>query len=136
MKKYFVIKNENGRYLKTDGGWCNNLKGAAYGTEEQMRGMAEQKNNSPFSMTLEYLGEAESGWMAKQKAVKESRTDMKEDLIRKGGNRPNRITTKMMSFRLDIDNIEYLNTKANKGRYITELIQKDRENHTVNEGGQ
>ena len=41
-----------------------------------------------------------------------------------------------MSFRLDIENIEYLNTKANKGRYINELIQKDRENLTVNEGGQ
>lgn len=60
----------------------------------------------------------------------------KHELIRKGRNRPNRITTKMMSFRLDIENIEYLNTKANKGRYLNELIQKDRENHIVNEGGQ
>ena len=29
---------------------------------------------------------------------------------------------KMMAFRLDLENIEYLNTKANKGRFINELI--------------
>jgi hypothetical protein len=34
---------------------------------------------------------------------------------------------RMMSFRLDIDNIEYLNTKPNKGRYINDLIAADRE---------
>lgn len=34
---------------------------------------------------------------------------------------------KMMSFRLDIENIEYLNTKPNKGRYINDLISADRE---------
>lgn len=53
---------------------------------------------------------------------------MKKELIKKGDNRTGRITQKMMSFRLDIENIDYLNTKANKGRYINELIQKDREN--------
>lgn len=39
---------------------------------------------------------------------------------------------KMMSFRLDIENIEYLNTKPNKGRYINDLIAADRQS----EGGQ
>lgn len=29
---------------------------------------------------------------------------------------------KMMAFRLDLENIEYLNTKVNKGRFINELI--------------
>lgn len=29
---------------------------------------------------------------------------------------------KMMAFRLDLENIEYLSTKANKGRFINELI--------------
>lgn len=29
---------------------------------------------------------------------------------------------KMMAFRLDLENIEYLNTKPNKGRFINELI--------------
>lgn len=33
---------------------------------------------------------------------------------------------KMMSFRLDNDNAEWLNTKPNKGRYINELIAQDR----------
>ena len=61
---------------------------------------------------------------------------MKDELIRKGRNRPNRITQKMMSFRLDIENIEYLNTKVNKGRYINELIQADRMKQSENEGGQ
>ena len=29
---------------------------------------------------------------------------------------------KMISFRLDLENIEYLHTKPNKGRFINELI--------------
>lgn len=33
---------------------------------------------------------------------------------------------KMMNFRCDLENIEWLNTKVNKGRYINELIEKDR----------
>lgn len=72
MNKYFAIKNEQGRYLKRDGGWCDDLKGATYGTESQMRGMIEQKKNSPFyeGMTLEPLGEDMSGWMAKQATIR------------------------------------------------------------------
>lgn len=33
---------------------------------------------------------------------------------------------KMMSFRLDADNADYLNTFPNKGRYINELIARER----------
>lgn len=32
---------------------------------------------------------------------------------------------KLMTFRIDNDKIEYLNTKTNKGRYINDLIEKD-----------
>lgn len=39
---------------------------------------------------------------------------------------------KMMSFRLDFENAEYLNTLPNKGRYINELIAADRQK----QGGQ
>lgn len=33
---------------------------------------------------------------------------------------------KMMSFRLDLENIDYLSTFPNKGRYINELIARER----------
>lgn len=33
---------------------------------------------------------------------------------------------KMMSFRVDIDNMEWLAQQANKGRYINNLIAQDR----------
>lgn len=35
-------------------------------------------------------------------------------------------TQKMMTFRCDNDNIEWLQSKPNKGRYINELIARDR----------
>ncbi len=35
-------------------------------------------------------------------------------------------TQKMMSFRVDLDNVEWLEAQANKGRYINELIAADR----------
>lgn len=40
---------------------------------------------------------------------------------------------KMMAFRLDLENIEYLNTKPNKGRFINNLIAEARshEQHTA-----
>lgn len=38
-------------------------------------------------------------------------------------------TQKMMSFKIDLDLIEYLNTKPNKGRYINELIAADMTKH-------
>lgn len=37
-------------------------------------------------------------------------------------------TQKMMTFRADNENVEWLNTKPNKGRYINDLIKADREN--------
>lgn len=37
---------------------------------------------------------------------------------------------KMMSFRLDNENAEWLQKQANKGRYINELISKDRQGST------
>lgn len=39
---------------------------------------------------------------------------------------------KMMSFRLDADNADYLSTFPNKGRYINDLIARDR----LERGGQ
>lgn len=33
---------------------------------------------------------------------------------------------KMISFRLDNENVEWLNSKPNKGRYINDLISQDR----------
>lgn len=33
---------------------------------------------------------------------------------------------KMFNFRLDLENLDWLNQQQNKGRYINELISKDR----------
>lgn len=41
---------------------------------------------------------------------------------------------RMMSFRLDLENIEYLKTKPNKGRFINELIAAARANELHTEG--
>ena len=74
MKTYFVIKNENGRYLKSaNGGWCDDIKGAVYGTEAQMNGLIEQKKNSPFKMELMPIGEDVSGWMAKRSFIRNNK---------------------------------------------------------------
>lgn len=37
---------------------------------------------------------------------------------------------KMISFRLDNENVEWLNSKPNKGRYINDLIAQDRNNNS------
>lgn len=34
---------------------------------------------------------------------------------------------KMMNFRLDLDLLDWLNTKPNKGRYLNDLIRADRD---------
>lgn len=34
---------------------------------------------------------------------------------------------KMMNFRLDLDLLDWLSTKPNKGRYINDLIREDRD---------
>lgn len=41
---------------------------------------------------------------------------------------------RMMTFRLDVENIEYLRTKPNKGRFINELIAAARSNEPGTEG--
>ena len=51
---------------------------------------------------------------------------MEKDLIRKGGNTRGVRTQKMVTFRCDIENIEWLDHQPNKGRYINEIIEKDR----------
>lgn len=61
---------------------------------------------------------------------------MKEELIKKGNNRPGRITQKMLSFRLDNDLEEYLGKQVNKGRYINNLIREDRDKNSIEEGGE
>lgn len=48
---------------------------------------------------------------------KESKERIRKEYAHAGGR-----SQKMMAFRLDLENIEYLNTKANKGRFINELI--------------
>lgn len=50
-----------------------------------------------------------------------------KELQRKGGNAKGIITQKMMSFRIDVENIEWLNKQHNRGRYINKLIKADRE---------
>ena len=36
------------------------------------------------------------------------------------------VTQKMFTFRIDLENLEHLEKQTNKGRYINELIEKDR----------
>lgn len=51
---------------------------------------------------------------------------MEKELVRKGGNTRGVITQKMVSFKLDNDNLEWLQMQPNKGRYINSLIERDR----------
>ena len=39
---------------------------------------------------------------------------------------PGQRSQKMFNFRLDLENLDWLNQQQNKGRYINELISKDR----------
>ncbi len=39
---------------------------------------------------------------------------------------PGQRSQKMFNFRLDLENLDWLNKQQNKGRYINELISKDR----------
>lgn len=58
---------------------------------------------------------------------------MEKELIRKGGNTRGVITQKMMSFKVDLDNIEWLDLQPNKGRYINALIERDRLARSMNQ---
>lgn len=56
---------------------------------------------------------------------------MEKEVIRKGGNTRGVITQKMISFKLDNDNLEWLQMQPNKGRYINDLIEKDRKAKSI-----
>lgn len=56
---------------------------------------------------------------------------MEKELIRKGGNTRGVITQKMVSFKLDNDNLEWLDMQPNKGRYINALIARDRKEKSM-----
>ena len=58
---------------------------------------------------------------------------MEKELIRKGGNARGVITQKMVSFKLDLDNLEWLDIQPNKGRYINALIERDRLERSINQ---
>lgn len=58
---------------------------------------------------------------------------MEKELIRKGGNTRGVITQKMVSFKLDNDNLEWLQMQPNKGRYINSLIERDRLERSMNQ---
>lgn len=60
--------------------------------------------------------------MANEKAKK---TRIKREYAKRGST-----NQKMMSFRLDNENAEWLLKQTNKGRYINELIAKDRQGST------
>lgn len=49
----------------------------------------------------------------------------KKERIRKERQRGT-VTQKMMSFRVDIENAEYLEQFQNKGRYINDLLTRER----------
>lgn len=56
---------------------------------------------------------------------------MEKELVRKGGNTRGVITQKMVSFKLDNDNLEWLQIQPNKGRYINALIERDRKEKSM-----
>lgn len=55
----------------------------------------------------------------------ETKQDEKERLRKEYGKKGER-TQKMMSFRVDNDLIEWLESQPNKGRYINNLIAEDK----------
>ena len=46
--------------------------------------------------------------------------------IRKEGRAKGIITQKMVTFRCDVENLDWLDHQANKGRYLNDLIAADR----------
>lgn len=49
--------------------------------------------------------------------------------IRKTEIKRGMLSQKMVNFRCDNENVEWLQTKQNKGRYINDLIAEDRKKH-------
>ena len=60
--------------------------------------------------------------------IKNIRLTMKEEKKqeRKSGRVNGNVTQKVFSFRLDVEHLAWLEKQPNKGRYINELIEKDR----------
>lgn len=58
---------------------------------------------------------------------KEPKERIRKEYAHAGGR-----SQKMLSFRLDLENIEYLNSKSNKGRFINELIATARAQESKN----
>ena len=60
--------------------------------------------------------------------IKHIRLTMKEEKKqeRKSGRVNGNVTQKVFSFRLDVEHLAWLEMQPNKGRYINELIAKDR----------
>lgn len=61
-------------------------------------------------------------------SIKNIRLTMKEEKKqeRKSGRVNGNVTQKVFSFRLDVEHLAWLELQPNKGRYINELIAKDR----------
>lgn len=59
------------------------------------------------------------------KRMKQEETPMQR--VRKTPSANGSQSQKMMNFRLDLDLLQWLNTKPNKGRYINDLIRDDRD---------
>ena len=45
---------------------------------------------------------------------------------RKSGRERGKVTQKVFSFRIDVEHLPWLELQSNKGRYINDLIAKDR----------
>lgn len=50
----------------------------------------------------------------------------KQKQERKSGRERGKVTQKVFSFRIDVEHLSWLELQANKGRYINDLIAKDR----------
>lgn len=57
----------------------------------------------------------------KEKKTEEVKSQQRKEYAQRGTR-----TQKMMSFRLDAENIEFLEQQVNKGRFINDLIAKAR----------
>lgn len=124
MNEYFAIKNAKGRYLKvrtgsngTSKSWVNDLKGATVGSHEQCMDLVEHLKKSPYyeGLTITEIGTSDSAWKAKLEACRKA--DIKRGTV----------TQKMVNFRCDLNNLEYLETKSNKGRFLNQLLAEARE---------
>ena len=58
--------------------------------------------------------------------------DKAKEPIRKEGRARGIITQKMVTFRCDVENLDWLEHQANKGRYLNDLIAADRAARSMN----